>query len=287
MIEQQARLIDVLDRYDRLTVAVSGGVDSMTLAFLAHRYGGGHVSMAHAISPAVTPTATARVKRYAEQEGWDLAILDSGEFSDPSYRANPTDRCYFCKSCLYDTIQRRTGDLIASGANVDDLDDYRPGLKAAAERSVVHPFILAGIDKAGVRALARENGLADISDLPAQPCLASRIETGIGIEAADLVFVDQVERRLRDLIGPDRGLPLSLPAEAPTIRCRITHMGVVVEVAGLNEPDARSLPAAAAALCAENGRKFAGLRPYRRGSAFLGSLAISERRMMEDGSNQK
>ena len=104
--------------------------------------------MLHAVSPAVPPHATARVRAHAERHGWALTVADAGEFDDPRYRANPVDRCYFCKSNLYDRIRSVTEGTVASGTNLDDLGDYRPGLKAAAERGVVHPFVEAGIDKA-------------------------------------------------------------------------------------------------------------------------------------------
>lgn len=259
MSDPQARLIEVLERTPSLAIAVSGGVDSMTLAYLAHRHGHLRAIMAHAVSPSVPALATARIERYAKREGWRLVMIDAGEMDDPTYRSNPRDRCYYCKSCLYDRIFTRLGLPIASGTNLDDLDDYRPGLKAAAERGVVHPFVEAGIDKAGIRTLARRHGLDDISDLPAQPCLASRVETGIGIDAADLAFIDRVEQGLRPY----------LDAPHAALRCRITHQGVVVEMAGLGDGEAARIQAVAARMCAENGRGFQGVRPYRRGSAFL------------------
>lgn len=259
--EAHERLMGELARHPRLAIAVSGGIDSMTLAFLAHQDGPHAVRMVHAVSPAVPDSATARVKAYAAQEGWALEVVEAGEFADADYLANPVNRCYFCKTNLY----RRIGGLaaggpIASGANLDDLGDYRPGLTAAAEHQVVHPFVDAGIGKAAIRALARRYGLGGIAELPAQPCLASRVETGIAIAAADLVFIDAVEEVLREILG----------AHA-TVRCRVTHAGVVVEV-GADAPDPR-VAATAEALCTRDGRVFAGVRPYRRGSAFLHEVA--------------
>ncbi len=98
-------LAAVLDKLAPAAIAVSGGVDSMTLAVFAHRHlGSDRIQMMHAISPAVPPEATARVRRYAEAEGWRLAVLDAGEFADRDYIANPVNRCYFCKTNLYDAI---------------------------------------------------------------------------------------------------------------------------------------------------------------------------------------
>jgi uncharacterized protein len=158
-------LSTVLGGYPRLAIAVSGGVDSMTLAHAAHRRLPA-VTMVHAVSPAVPAHATARVRAHAERAGWRLIVTGAGEFDDPRYRENAVDRCYFCKTNLYARIAAVTDGPIASGANLDDLSDYRPGLTAAAEHGVVHPYILAGMDKAAVRALARDSGLDDLAELP-------------------------------------------------------------------------------------------------------------------------
>ena len=115
------------------------------------------------------PAATERVRHRAAADGWDLVVCGAGEFDDPRYRNNPVDRCYFCKSNLYDRIRSLSPHPIASGANIDDLGDYRPGLLAASERAVVHPYIEAQMDKAAVRALARALGADDVAELPALP----------------------------------------------------------------------------------------------------------------------
>jgi len=157
--------------------------------------------MVHAVSPAVPAAATARVRAHAERHGWALALIDAGEFADTRYRANPVDRCYFCKSNLYGRIASGFARVILSGTNTDDLGDYRPGLKAAREHGVRHPFVEAGMAKSDIRVLARALGLDDVAELPAAPCLASRIETGIGIDADDLALADEVERLLRAEFG--------------------------------------------------------------------------------------
>lgn len=252
------RLLDVLRQYDGLAVAVSGGIDSMTLAYIAHRFLDQPPLMIHAVSPAVPAEAALRVREYAAREGWRLSLVDAGEFADPSYRANPVNRCYFCKSNLYDRIRGWASGVIASGTNLDDLGDFRPGLKAAEERRVAHPFVEARIDKARIRELARWHRLADISELPAQPCLASRVETGIRIEAKDLAFIDAAERHIRDQIsgGAD-------------VRCRLTRDGIVLEIGGQGDCDLDRIAERAAAFCRKAGRELAGVRPYRQGSAFL------------------
>ena len=253
-----AALVEVLDRHTRLAIAVSGGVDSMTLAHVAHRHSRTQATMMHAAGPAVPAAARARVEDHAARHGWALRVLDAGELADARYRANPVDRCYFCKTNLYDRIREHTADTIASGTNTDDLSDFRPGLKAAAERSVVHPYVEAGLDKATVYAIAASLGLTDLERLPAQPCLASRVETGIAIDAADLAFIDAVESQLA----------ARLPQGA-VIRCRVTHAGVAIEL-GDASPDSRVVAEEiGTTACADAGRAFAGVRGYARGAAFL------------------
>jgi len=253
-----AALVEALDRHPRLAIAVSGGVDSMTLAHVAHRHSRTQATMMHAAGPAVPAAARLRVEDHAAHHGWRLVVLDAGELADARYRANPVDRCYFCKTNLYDRIRERTADPIASGTNADDLSDYRPGLKAAAEHGVVHPYVEAGLDKAAVYAIAASLGLTDLERLPAQPCLASRVETGIAIDAADLAFVDAIESRLA----------AQLPQGA-VIRCRVTHAGVAVEL-GDASPQARAVADTIGRnACADTDRAFVGVRGYARGAAFL------------------
>lgn len=257
--EAQARLVAALDRHDALAVAVSGGVDSMLLAYVAHRYSRTAMTAVHARSAAVPAEATARVEAHAARHGWTLWLVDAGELTDPSYRANPVNRCFFCKSHLYRRIALATGLTIASGTNVDDLGDFRPGLEAARAHNVVHPFVEAGIGKAEIYRLAAALGLDDLAALPAQPCLASRIETGIVVDAAILGFIETTERELA----------VALP-DAGALRCRVTASGVFVECDRLPEGPARiALEMRVSALCAAAGRRFAGFRPYRRGAAFL------------------
>ncbi len=258
MTEDLQRLRVRLSREEGIAVAVSGGVDSLTLAGVASSLPELTVLAVHAVSPAVPAEATARVRRHAAKGGWDLRVLDAGEYQDPEYRRNPVNRCFFCKKNLYARIREVTVLPIASGTNLDDLGDYRPGLIAAEDAKVWHPFVEAGIGKTGLRAIAAELGLSDIATLPAQPCLASRVETGIPIEALDLAFIDRVEGAVAALVGPG------------DIRCRIRSEGVVLELpAALAEGRETRLDSLLQTLCGSARRRYVGRRSYQRGSAFL------------------
>ncbi|HMM53701.1 MAG TPA: adenine nucleotide alpha hydrolase [Candidatus Desulfobacillus sp.] len=258
LAEPAQRLAEVLRRHRALAIAVSGGVDSLTLAAVAQRAMTVAPLMVHAVSPAVPPAATERVRRVAADLGWSLREIAAGEFSDPNYLANPYDRCYHCKSNLYDAMARITDRVIASGTNADDLGDYRPGLRAASEREVVHPFVEAGIDKAQIRAMARRLGL-EFAELPAQPCLASRVETGVPIRVPDLGFIDDLEGALRARLG-----------ELAVVRVRMRADGVHVELGELPPPPVLAeLEDSVRGFCSRRGYPFRAVRPYRQGSAFV------------------
>ena len=257
-------LLDIRPR----VIACSGGIDSLLLATLAHRLASSETVVAHAVSPAVPEEATRRVVSWAEQEGWRLEIVRSGEFADERYLSNPVNRCYFCKSNLYAALKDIAAALpgeaiLLSGANVDDLGEYRPGLDAASENGVRHPWIEAGLGKADIRAIAREIG-APFAELPASPCLASRLYTGVRVTPERLRAVEAGEALIRARTGIE------------VVRCRVRDDELLIEVGDADRrhiTDAltgevlavarRSAPAISAArLDAES---------YRPGRAFVGA----------------
>lgn len=260
-------IIDALARtiadIDHVAVAVSGGVDSLTLATLIQRQVPERAEMHHAVSPAVPAEATERVRMLAEQQRWRLNVVDAGEFADTDYRANPVNRCFYCKTNLYGAIARHTEAQIVSGTNLDDLGEYRPGLEAAKTHSVRHPFVEAGVDKATVRLIALHLGLGDVAELPSAPCLSSRIETGIAIDPAMLALVHQTEKLVGSALRPK------------TVRCRVRARGVVVELDGPSlaaaDSDARAhLRERISALFSDGGFEYpVAFEPYRVGSAFV------------------
>ncbi len=253
-----------LQQFGKVTVAVSGGVDSMTLAFIAHRVLGDNAKMVHSISPAVPPQDTQRIRDFSASYGWNMMFVESGEIDTPNYQSNPVDRCYYCKSCLYTTLGGLSFGKVVSGTNLDDLDDYRPGLIAAKEHQVVHPFVEASINKQDIRDIAKQLGLPKLSKLPASPCLASRIETGIYINESNLNLVGSVEQYLRTKVASD------------ALRCRVQKQRLSIEldtqaISALTEADIKVLTQQIVTIA----KKFEAsvpiqFMPYRRGSAFIG-----------------
>ena len=216
------RLNEVLEGTSPRLVACSGGVDSMLLATLAHRQKPQVTIVVHAVGPAVPAAASTRVKRWAHQEKWQLQLVNAGEFDDPEYLANPVNRCFHCKKNLYRTLRDIRGQLdsssvLLSGTNLDDLDDFRPGLEAAKEAAVRHPFVEASITKTQLREIARQSALP-FADLPAAPCLASRLYTGTTVQADLLQLIDQTEEWIREQTG------------LAVVRCRVHQQKMRVEV---------------------------------------------------------
>ncbi len=225
--EIYAAVRDRLAAWPERVVACSGGVDSLLLSDVAHECAPDTTTIAHSVTPAVPRAATDRVERVAGERGWRLRLVRSGEFDDERYLANPVDRCFHCKTHLYDELDRLTAALpgvtVLSGANVDDLGEYRPGLEAARRHGVHHPWVEAGATKDAIRALARARG-RDWHDLPAAPCLASRLYTGTAVTPELLRAVELGELRLRELTG------------LTVVRCRVRGAEARIEVGTADRP---------------------------------------------------
>ena len=254
---------------ENVAVALSGGIDSLVLSAVcstvAQREQGLSCTVFHAVSAAVPEQATARVKECAAKFSWNLQIINAQEFADPNYRINPVNRCFYCKSALYGAIREMTSAVILSGTNTDDLSEFRPGLKAADNFGVRHPFIEAEIDKAEIRRLAPRYGIGQYSELPAAPCLASRVETGISIEPDELRSINAIELLIADKFAPK------------TVRCRLRQGTVTIEIDQKSLPEVQSNIERNQALQTEIRRLLAArfqayplnVTCYRTGSAFL------------------
>jgi uncharacterized protein len=191
----------------RCLVAFSGGVDSaLVLRVAVQVLGRDNVLAVTGRSPSVAARELDDAKRIADLIGVEHVILDTNEFSDPNYLANPTNRCYYCKTELYGRLsplaRERGFTTILNGANADDLGDHRPGMIAATEFNVRSPLADAGLTKADVRALSAEFGLPT-ADKPAAPCLSSRLPYGEAVTPEKLSMIERAETVLRDLGFPE------------------------------------------------------------------------------------
>lgn len=183
-------------------VAFSGGVDSTYLAYVAHSEIGTNALCVTGISPSVSSEQRERAARIAADRGFRHAGIETHEISDPRYSANSPRRCYHCKSELYAKLRELSDSIgtlnILDGCNADDLKDHRPGREAAAEKDVRSPLAEIGFSKEEIRALSRGHGL-ETWDIPASPCLASRIQYGTPVTISRLSVIEKGEEHLRGL----------------------------------------------------------------------------------------
>ncbi len=200
--EKEKRLLEQLASYGSLFVAYSGGVDSAYLAYASHCALGDRVTAITAVSASYPRSHREMAERVARDVGFAHRIVETDELADPRYAANPTNRCYFCKSELFSLLERLRQDegvaAVAYGINLDDTGDHRPGHQAAAEYRVASPLLDVKLDKEEIRALSRVAGLPT-AELPASACLSSRIPYGMEVTAEKLEQIDRAEDALRAL----------------------------------------------------------------------------------------
>ena len=217
--QKTQRLNEIIASFDSAIVAYSGGVDSALVSHIVHDTLGPAKSLIiTAVSPSLAEYELESARSLAEKHGWNYRTISTNEMDDERYMRNDGTRCFFCKTELYEQLKRIAADfefnVIANGANRDDLGDYRPGMKAATKYAIRSPLLEADLGKDDVRALALEAGLPNW-DKPAQPCLSSRIPYGTHVTVEALSMISRAEKHLRDLGFTE---------------CRVRHYGETARV---------------------------------------------------------
>jgi uncharacterized protein len=242
--EKRQRLHEILRDCGSLAIGYSGGVDSVFLARIATEVlGRDKVLAVTGKSDSLPSWMESTAGAVAERFGIRWLETDTDELADPRYAANPSNRCYFCKSELWGKLRGVAAahglETVADGANADDVGDHRPGHVAARENAVRSPLLEAGLTKAEIRAWSHELGLPTW-DQPAAPCLASRLPYGVAVTSERLRQVEDAEVALRALglrdfrvrHHGDVGRVEIHPAERETARAHLDELREALLAAG-------------------------------------------------------
>ena len=198
------KAVEIVKRSKGVVVALSAGVDSSLVAFIAHRALGNNSIAVTASSESLPPGELEAARRTANEIGIRHVVVQTRELENPNYSANSSNRCFYCKETLYGELRLLADqygmESILDGTQLDDLSDERPGLQAAREAGVVSPLLLAGFRKSDVREAAKAVGLS-VWDKPAMPCLSSRIVHGETVTEQKLSMVGEAEAFIKSLTG--------------------------------------------------------------------------------------
>lgn len=198
---KEIRLKEWFEKNPKVLVALSGGVDSCLVAFMARKFLGRENAISVVgVSPSLKTRDYELTVQFCEQHNIQLVEVNPDEINDPNYASNPINRCYFCKSNLYAAMHELQKHqypeyILLNGNNLTDLGDYRPGLKAAEENKAYSPLAECGFNKEDIRHLARKYNLS-VWDKPASPCLSSRFPYGETITVDKLKMVEKAENLL-------------------------------------------------------------------------------------------
>ena len=198
--QKSAKLKEILLPWSSALIAYSGGVDSAFLLWAAHKVLGNRVTGILGDSPSLPRSEHQAALNFASLHQLPLEVISTDELNNPNYAANPSNRCFFCRSELFQQMEslatQRNVSVLAYGENADDAKEIRAGRVAAGQFKVVAPLREADLTKAEIRQLAREAGL-EISEKPASPCLSSRLAPGLPVSVERLAVIEKAETAVR------------------------------------------------------------------------------------------